>query len=275
MLGDVGEDGREGSDAERSARRNGDPVLPAHRGGQAKVATRLAHHLVVELAAQEGRELTSGDVARQPHTARSSSRTRWRRTTFGRSFSSTCRTTRRGPSPGASRGRRPPRIDSPTELMSDMSETGFVRESGSPPGARSTPKRAGISRFNYRARRVLTLTQHEARLLRHRFVGTEHLLLGLVHEAEGIVAQVLVSLGISLETAREKVTETDDRPGRRHSERITAVHSPLEEGSRARPTEVTCACPRPSRHRAPAAQPRASGWRHRVPGAREHGRALR
>jgi len=60
MLGDIGEDGREGSDAERSARRNGDPVLPAHRGGQAKVATRLAHLLVVEVAAQEGRQLTFG-----------------------------------------------------------------------------------------------------------------------------------------------------------------------------------------------------------------------
>ena len=102
--------------------------------------------------------------------------------------------------------------------MSDMSETGFVRESGSPPGARSTPKSAGISRFDYRARRALTLAQQEARLLRHRFVGTEHLLLGLVHEGEGITAQVLVSLGISLETAREKVTETIGRVGGTPSE---------------------------------------------------------
>ncbi len=102
--------------------------------------------------------------------------------------------------------------------MSDMSETGFVRESGSPPGARSTPKKASISRFDYRARRALTLAQQEARLLRHRFDGTEHLLLGLVHEGDGITAQIPVSLRISLETARERVTATIGRVGGTPSE---------------------------------------------------------
>lgn len=65
-----------------------------------------------------------------------------------------------------------------------------------------------MSRFDYAARRALTLAQRESRLLKPSFVGTEHLLLGLIGEGEGVAARVLESLGISLETAREKVKET-------------------------------------------------------------------
>lgn len=65
-----------------------------------------------------------------------------------------------------------------------------------------------FERFTDRARRVLVLAQEEARLLNHTFIGTEHLLLGLVHEEEGIAAQALRSLGISLEAVREQVKET-------------------------------------------------------------------
>ncbi len=65
-----------------------------------------------------------------------------------------------------------------------------------------------FERFTDRARRVLVLAQEEARLLNHSFIGTEHLLLGLIHEGEGLAAQALESLGISLESVREKVEET-------------------------------------------------------------------
>ena len=51
------------------------------------------------------------------------------------------------------------------------------------------------------------LAQEEARLLGHNFIGTEHILLGLVHEGEGVAAKALESLGISLEAVREKVEE--------------------------------------------------------------------
>ncbi|HZQ27210.1 MAG TPA: Clp protease N-terminal domain-containing protein, partial [Acidimicrobiales bacterium] len=65
-----------------------------------------------------------------------------------------------------------------------------------------------FERFTDRARRVLVLAQEEARLLNHNFIGTEHILLGLIHEGEGVAAKALESLGISLEMVREKVEET-------------------------------------------------------------------
>src|SRR5215469_7646812 len=72
-----------------------------------------------------------------------------------------------------------------------------------------TPRRTGMfERFTDRARRVLVLAQEEARLLNHNFIGTEHILLGLIHEGEGVAAKALESLGISLEAVREKVEET-------------------------------------------------------------------
>ena len=65
-----------------------------------------------------------------------------------------------------------------------------------------------FERFTDRARRVLVLAQEEARLLNHSFIGTEHILLGLIHEGEGVGAKALESLGISLEAVRAKVAET-------------------------------------------------------------------
>ncbi len=65
-----------------------------------------------------------------------------------------------------------------------------------------------FERFTDRARRVLVLAQEEARLLNHSFIGTEHILLGLIHEGEGVAAKALESLGISLTAVREKVEET-------------------------------------------------------------------
>jgi ATP-dependent Clp protease ATP-binding subunit ClpA len=68
-------------------------------------------------------------------------------------------------------------------------------------------------RFTDRGRRVLVLAQDEARLLGHSFIGTEHLLLGLVKDEEGIAGKVLHSSGISLEGVRWKVEETLGAPG--------------------------------------------------------------
>jgi excisionase family DNA binding protein len=70
------------------------------------------------------------------------------------------------------------------------------------------PGTAMFERFTDRARRVLVLAQEEARLLNHNFIGTEHVLLGLIHEGDGVAAKALESLGIGLEAVRQKVVET-------------------------------------------------------------------
>ena len=64
-----------------------------------------------------------------------------------------------------------------------------------------------FERFTDRARRVVVLAQEEARLLNHNYIGTEHILLGLIHEGEGVAAKALESLGISLESVRGQVEE--------------------------------------------------------------------
>src|SRR5919202_2446205 len=64
-----------------------------------------------------------------------------------------------------------------------------------------------FERFTDRARRVVVLAQEEARLLNHNYIGTEHILLGLIHEGEGVAAKALEQLGISLEAVRTQVEE--------------------------------------------------------------------
>ena len=64
-----------------------------------------------------------------------------------------------------------------------------------------------FERFTDRARRVVVLAQEEARMLNHNYIGTEHILLGLIHEGEGVAAKGLESLGISLEGVRAQVEE--------------------------------------------------------------------
>ncbi|RDI66081.1 ATP-dependent Clp protease ATP-binding subunit ClpC [Nocardia pseudobrasiliensis] len=66
---------------------------------------------------------------------------------------------------------------------------------------------AMFERFTDRARRVVVLAQEEARMLNHNYIGTEHILLGLIHEGEGVAAKSLESLGISLEGVRSQVEE--------------------------------------------------------------------
>ncbi len=62
-----------------------------------------------------------------------------------------------------------------------------------------------FERFSDRARRVVVLAQEEARLLNHNYIGTEHILLGLIHEGEGLAARALESLGIDLDAVRHEV----------------------------------------------------------------------
>ena len=64
-----------------------------------------------------------------------------------------------------------------------------------------------FERFTDRARRVVVLAQEEARMLNHNYIGTEHFLLGLIHEGEGVACTALTSLGVSLEEARRRVEE--------------------------------------------------------------------
>jgi ATP-dependent Clp protease ATP-binding subunit ClpC len=64
-----------------------------------------------------------------------------------------------------------------------------------------------FERFTDRARQVVVLAQDEARMLNHNVIGTEHILLGLIHEGQGVAANALQSLGISLETVRQQVEQ--------------------------------------------------------------------
>jgi ATP-dependent Clp protease ATP-binding subunit ClpC len=64
-----------------------------------------------------------------------------------------------------------------------------------------------FERFTDKARRVVVLAQEEARILDHNYIGTEHILLGLIHEGEGVAAKALTSLGIRLEAVRQQVEE--------------------------------------------------------------------
>jgi ATP-dependent Clp protease ATP-binding subunit ClpA len=86
------------------------------------------------------------------------------------------------------------------------------------PGRAEEVARGMFERFTNRARHVVVLAQEEARMLNHGYIGTEHILLGLIQEGQGVAAKALESLGISLETVREQVEETigrgqDARPG--------------------------------------------------------------
>jgi ATP-dependent Clp protease ATP-binding subunit ClpC len=64
-----------------------------------------------------------------------------------------------------------------------------------------------FERFTDRARRVVVYAQEEARMLNHNYIGTEHILLGLIHEGEGVAARALKTMSISLDSARQRVEE--------------------------------------------------------------------
>jgi ATP-dependent Clp protease ATP-binding subunit ClpC len=74
-----------------------------------------------------------------------------------------------------------------------------------PPG--QVEVRTGHIPFTPRAKKVLELSLSEAKLLGHRYIGTEHILLGLLREGEGVAAQVLTALGADLDGVRERVLQ--------------------------------------------------------------------
>jgi ATP-dependent Clp protease ATP-binding subunit ClpC len=69
-----------------------------------------------------------------------------------------------------------------------------------------------FERFDRQARRVVVLAQKEARTLNHNCIGTEHILLGLIHEGDGVAAQVLMKLGADLNQVRQQVIQLLQRP---------------------------------------------------------------
>ena len=64
-----------------------------------------------------------------------------------------------------------------------------------------------FERFTDRASRVVVLAQEEAKLLNHNYIGTEHILLGLIHEGDGVAAKALEQLGISLDAVLAQVQD--------------------------------------------------------------------
>jgi hypothetical protein len=77
-----------------------------------------------------------------------------------------------------------------------------------------------LERFTDQARRVVVLAEEEARMLDHNWIGTEHLLLGLIREGDGVAARALESLGISLQPVRQQVEEITGRGQQVPSEQI-------------------------------------------------------
>jgi len=116
----------------------------------------------------------------------------------------------------------------------------------------------GSPPFTPRAMKVLELSRREARQLGHQYIGTEHLLLGLVCEGEGVAAQVLMSLGGDLGRVRERVVE------------MLSGYQPAEEGEHSAGVVISGVTPLPNRspddlrsNRRTA--PRCSGCRARLP----------
>lgn len=95
-----------------------------------------------------------------------------------------------------------------------------------------------FERFTDRARRVVVLAQEEARMLNHNYIGTEHILLGLIHEGEGVAAKALESLGISLEAVRQQVEEIIGQ-----GQQAPSGHIPFTPGPRR---SWSCRSARPS-----------------------------
>ncbi|MGH9101666.1 MAG: Clp protease N-terminal domain-containing protein, partial [Acidimicrobiales bacterium] len=82
-----------------------------------------------------------------------------------------------------------------------------------------------FERFNDRAREALFLAQGEARLLGHDFVGTEHLLLGLIAERDGVAGRSLALAGVELEPAREAVSRAIGRPSGSREDGLNAPYT--------------------------------------------------
>lgn len=86
-----------------------------------------------------------------------------------------------------------------------------------------------FERFTDRARRVIVLAQEEARTLQHNYIGTEHLLLGLIREGDGVAAKALASKGVTLDDTRKQVEEMIGK-GECHAERPHSLHPACQAG---------------------------------------------
>ena len=98
-------------------------------------------------------------------------------------------------------------------------------------------KTVGNIPFTPRSKKVLQLAMAEAQALNHTYVGTEHILLGLLHEGEGVAAQVLRNLGVDIETARVEVMRELDPDFEIEDEPLESkpVETPKEEGKSKTP----------------------------------------
>ena len=114
-----------------------------------------------------------------------------------------------------------------------------------------------FERFTDRARRVVVLAQEEARMLNHNYIGTEHILLGLIHEGEGVAAKALESLGISLDAVRQQVEEIIGRVSRRRAGTSRSLRG--QEGPGAVAPRGAADRPRLHRDRAHPARPDPRG----------------
>jgi len=88
-----------------------------------------------------------------------------------------------------------------------------------------------FERFTDRARRVVVLAQEEARMLNHNYIGTEHILLGLIHEGEGVAAKALESLGISLMPCASRSRRSSARVSRPHPVTSPSPRAPRRSSS--------------------------------------------
>ena len=89
-----------------------------------------------------------------------------------------------------------------------------------------------FEKFSERARRVLSLAQEEAQRFNHNYIGTEHILLGLVRETEGVAARVLANLGVDLNKVQVR-RGVHHRPGREARPGRDRAHPQGQEGGRA------------------------------------------
>jgi ATP-dependent Clp protease ATP-binding subunit ClpA len=117
-------------------------------------------------------------------------------------------------------------------------------------------RQAVFERFTELARMVVVFAQDEARALKHNFIGTEHLLLGLLREEEGLAARVLESLDITLEEVRAQVARIIGQSDEFTSGAIPR-HAARQEGTRAGAARGAVSGPQRRRHRARPARDRA------------------
>src|SRR3989449_11589204 len=113
-----------------------------------------------------------------------------------------------------------------TSLNIDLEEVSGKIEETVKPGKAAAPAGPDLP-YTSRAKKVLEFAMSEARELHHAYVGTEHLLLGVLREEKGIGAQVLMDAGVTLQEARSEVLRLLDTKGSEASDQTPLVPSPV------------------------------------------------